>query len=83
MEIRAPSSPVLHKRFYSRHVEIGAARLERSAMISAALCNASSQQMFDHTWGVRDTETPFCQLPGEFLRARQSAQEQKERGVCT
>lgn len=38
-EIRAPSSPVLHKRLHSGHVVIIAARLERAAMTSAALCN--------------------------------------------
>lgn len=73
---------MLHKRFYSCHVEIGAARLERAAMISAALCSPSSQQMFDHRWGVRDKESPFCQLLREFICTSAHKTRYREAYVC-
>lgn len=78
-EIRAPSSPVLHKRFHSCHVVIRAARLERAAMISAALCNPLPSKRVI-TDGVIETQgTHFVRVS---VHRHQSIQEQRETFVC-
>lgn len=78
-EIRAPSSPVLHKRFHSCHVVIRAARLERAAMTSAALCNPLPSKCVI-TDGL--TETRGTHSVREFVCTRLSTQEQTEAFVC-
>lgn len=77
-EIRAPSSPVLHKRFHSCHVVIRAARLERAAMTSAALCNPLPSKCVITDGLTRDTGNPFCQR----VCVHTSEHTRADRGIC-
>lgn len=71
---------MLHKRFHSCHVVIRAARVERAAMISAALCNPLPSKQSVITDGL--IETLGTHSVRETVHTHQSAQEQIGAFVC-